>query len=145
MRRRARATLVIITLLVYTTLFFLIPVNLSYTQSTEDNAVELPSNTTITSNLNVTASIITNNVINQSITTITETVTILTTTTRVLIHTTTFTTIVTIPTGISFNQAIIFVITIGIISIIVGYIIGYKASKSSVEETPTQLVRKKLR
>jgi hypothetical protein len=129
--KKARIILTLVAIAVYVTTAFFILTEPSYTQSTETTNTNPMNITTITT---ITTTSTPNQIMNRSTTTVTETIFISTTITKVLIHTTTFTSFITISTGVSFDQAMVFVTIIGVIAIVVGYFLGYKTSRTRVEE-----------
>lgn len=110
---------------------------LSESDTSNTTTIEFHNNTTTTP-INTNAQ--PNNIVNQSTLTITETQTVVlsTTITSVLIHTTTLTLMATIPGGVPINVVFVSIAFIGVLSISIGYLIGYRASRKPVEEQPTR-------
>ncbi|MEM1645068.1 MAG: hypothetical protein QXL96_04225 [Ignisphaera sp.] len=134
-------------------LVFIVVIFMIFTMLSFFNTVELIGesnidNTTTTELYNNTAatSIDTNthpaNIVNQTAFTLTitetKTITLSTTVTSVLIHTTTLTLMATIPGGVPINLVFVFAALIGVLSISIGYFIGYKTSRKPIEEQPTR-------
>lgn len=97
---------------------------------TPDSDLEMVSNTTAI--MNVSMIKLEAQSQNTSITTITLSTTI--TMTNILIHTTTLTLMMTINRGVAESQVAVFVVVIGAISIIVGYLVGYKSAIGKQQE-----------
>ncbi|MCC6057705.1 MAG: hypothetical protein LM568_02165 [Desulfurococcaceae archaeon] len=119
---------------IYTVL--IITAILNYAQSNEAVNVSYTYTNSITTTTAVNTSQNIVNTTNQSIATITTTIYLSTTVTRVLIHTTTFTSFITVSVGVPFEQTITFITIVGAITILVGYFMGYKAFRTRVEEIP---------
>lgn len=126
----------VIGIAIYTVLIIAVTAILNYAQSNEAVNVSYTYTNSITTTtaVNTLQNIV--NTTNQSIATITTTIYLSTTVTRVLIHTTTFTSFITVSVGVPFEQTITFITIVGAITILVGYFMGYKAFRTRVEEIP---------
>ncbi|MEM1525641.1 MAG: hypothetical protein QW775_03495 [Ignisphaera sp.] len=135
-KKELMMVLILVIYIVFVALSFFNPIKLLSESSSDNTTTENYTNTTTVS---VTINTQPTDIVNQSVSTITETETVIlpTTITNILIHTTTLTLMATVPGGVPINIAFVSVALVGALSILVGYSIGYRVSKKPVEERPT--------